>query len=338
MATINDVAKRAGVSPTTAKRAIRSPDLLAPGTLERVKRAIKELHYEPDQTAGALRRGRSTSIGLMVGNIVEPFFAALTRVIAKTLRARGYSLLIADNEYDPEVEREHLKMFHGHRVSALIMRAAFGQPNLDYLRRMQKNGIYILEIDHFSEGSPFGHVMLDNRACVFEGVRYLAELGHTRIAALGTYHPERIPDERAYAFPDAMRAVGLTVPETYPQIINFNEEEAYQLTHRLMRLPEPPTALFSITGSQAAGAFRALKEQGLRIPEDVSLLTFDNYTWTSLLEPPLDVIEQPVEAMAQEAVDIVLEAVEERALERVVRKRFPGKLIRRRSCAPPPSR
>ena len=335
---IHDVAKRAGVSATTAKRAIHEPQLLTKTTLERVLTAIEALNYEPDRTAGALRRGHSYTIGLMVGNIIEPFFAQLTRTIAKAVHASGYALIIADNEYDSSLELENLRMFHGHRVGGLIVRSAFGSGNLEYLKRLHDQGTYILEIDHFLADSPFGHVMLENTKCIEMGVKYLHDLGHKRIAALTTFDAEKLQDERGEAFPGVMKSLGLRVPKAYQRGATLSEEGGYGLTLELMRLPEPPTAIFSMTGNEAAGAFRALKELKLRIPEDVSFLTFDDYSWTSLVDPPLDVITQPTEDMGLAAVSIVLEAIQSRNLKKVVRKRFPGTLIRRGSCAAPKKR
>ncbi|HEU4741577.1 MAG TPA: LacI family DNA-binding transcriptional regulator [Meiothermus sp.] len=335
MPNILDVAKRAGVAPTTAKRAIHEPHLLKPETLERVRQAIQELGYEPDQVAGGLRRGRTQTIGLMVGNIMEPFFALLVRTVAHAVQSRGYALIVTDNEYDSKLELANLRVLYGHRVSGLIIRSGYGESNLDYLKRMRERGTYVLEIDYFYPDSPFGHVMLDNEGSVFEGVRYLHALGHRRIATLGSYDPIYHPEERSRAFPKALQAVGLPLIEDYQRVILLTEPEAYRLTLELMRLPTPPTAIFSLNGTEAAGAFRALGELGLRIPQDVSLLTFDNYSWTSLVTPPLDVIEQPVEEMGRTAVEIVLEAVEHQTLDKVVRRRFPGKLIRRGSCGPP---
>ena len=333
MANINDVAERAGVSPTTAKRAIHSPDKLAPATLERVQQAIDDLHYEPDRLASALRRGQSRTIGLIVGNIIEPFFAHLTRVIGEEVRARGYTLLIADSEYNADLELEQLQAFNGNRIGGLIIRSGYGESNIGYLKRMQARGTAIVEIDYFYPDSPFSHVMMDNSGCIREGVAHLAALGHERIAALGTYDEKVLPDERSSAFPRVMAEFGLTLPAAYQRVIEPTAQNAYALTKELMALDLPPTALFATTGNLATGAFRALRELGLSIPEDVSLLSFDDYPWTSLVDPPVDVIEQPVEAMGRAAVEILFDSVKGNPF--VVRRRFQGRLIRRGSCAPP---
>lgn len=334
VANITDVARRAGVSPTTAKRAIRTPELLAPETLERVQRAVADLAYEPDQLAAALRRGQSRTIGLIVGSVVEPFFAELIRSIGNAAREQGYTLLIADNEYDARNELAQLKVFYGQRISGLILRSGYGKANLEYLNQMQARGTAVVEVDYFFPGSPFSHVLLDNEGCMHRGITYLAALGHRRIAALGTYHDTILPDERTHVFPKVMRELGLPLPECYQRVIAPTPAESYRITRELMALPEPPTALFATTGNLASGAFRALKELGLRIPEDVSLLTFDNYPWMRLVEPAIDVIEQPVETMGAAAVALVLRRLGHPDAP-VEQQRFAGRLIVRGSSGPP---
>jgi LacI family transcriptional regulator len=312
VATIQDVARLAGVSATTAKRAIRAPEKLAAETLERVRGAIDALHYEPDQLASALRSGRTTTIGLIIGSIVEPFFAALTRTIVHEVRRRGYSVIMADNEYRSDVEAAQLHTFHGNRVSGLILRSGYGAGNLDYLARMRARGISIVEIDYVFPGSPLPHVMLDNRGAVEAGVAHLVAHGHRRIAPLGSYHSELNPDERVQAFPGALARHGLSLPPAFVRPVSPTEWDARALTFDLMRSDEPPTALFAVTGSMATGAYRALKDLGLRVPDDVSVLAFDDYPWMDLVSPGVDTLVQPIE-----------------------RRRFPAELRVRGSVAAP---
>ena len=334
VANINDVAKRAGVSPTTAKRAVRDPDKLAPETLARVQRAIEELHYEPDQIAAALRRQHNNTIGMIVGSIMEPFFAQLTRSVNLAVRERGYTFILGDSEYRSDLELELLRNFQGNRVAGILLRSGYGDPNLDYLRRLQSSGTKIVEIDHIYPDSPFAHVMLDGRGTVEKGVRHLVSFGHTRIASLGDPHPTINPDERHAAFPEIMAENGLPLPDEYRHTIAPVQRAAYEATKKLMALPRPPTALFALNGTMAIGTYKALKELGIRIPEDVSLVAFDDYPWTSLVEPGIDVLAQPVETMGRAAAEILFEAVDrdEVATER---RRFSAELIVRGSCAAP---
>lgn len=347
MANILDVAKLAGVSPTTAKRALRNPEQLHPDTLSRVMGAVATLHYEPDQRAGALRGGQSRAVGLLVGSIVEPFFAELARTTGRTLRRAGYTLIISENEYSSERDLEELKLLYGQRVSALIVRPGYGEKSREYLMRLRERGVYIVEVDYHLPEAPFNAVMLNNAECVRQGVRYLHELGHTRIAALGTYHPLIHSETRSKTFPQAMLERGLSVHPEYQRIGLLNEETAYALTHELMSLETPPTALFALNGTQAVGTYRALRERGLKLARDVSLLTFDDYPWMSLVDPSVDAIKQPVQQMGEAAARLVVEELERRgdlesSLESTplsqaehVYLEFTGQLVVRGSCAPP---
>jgi LacI family transcriptional regulator len=335
VATIEDVAKLAGVSPTTAKRAIRQPELLAPETLGRVQSAVAKLQYEPDLVAGALRRGRNKTIGLMVGDILEPIFAQFTRIIGEEVRRQGYSLLLADDEYDADIELNNLKMFYGHRISGLIIRPAYAS-NYDYLKRLESRGVSIVELDYTQYQSPFSYIMLRNEEAAFEGVSYLYSLGHRRIAFVGRASLTEYPEERFAGFMKAVEQFKLKLPESYLRPLpKYSEKLAYERTQELLNLPEPPTAIFAYNGTCTLSAYRAIRERGLSIPGDISLLGFDNYSWTNLIDPPLDVFEQPVQEMALTALNVVLTKISGSA--DIIRQRFPATLIKRGSCAAPKS-
>ncbi|WP_084045806.1 LacI family DNA-binding transcriptional regulator [Deinococcus hopiensis] len=298
MSTIQDVARLAGVSPTTAKRALREPDKLTPETLARVRTAIEQLHYETDQRAGSLRGGQSNTIGLVVGSVVETFFAQFARTCSRVLAGEGYTLIISENEYSAAYELTELRRLYGQRVAGIILRPGYGHESREYLARLTERGVNIVEYDYLPPHSSHPAVKLDNVGAMRGAVTHLHALGHRRIAALGTYDPVILPEERSRAFPEIMNALGLVVPSEYRRVATVNEDTAYALTHELLALPTPPTALIALTGTQAIGAYRAIRERGLRIPDDLSLVTFDNYSWTALVDPPITVVEQPVEAMA----------------------------------------
>ena len=338
MANITEVARRAGVSTTTAKRAIREPEKLAQETLRRVREAIEALNYEPDQLASALRSGRSTTLGLVIGSIVEPFFAELTRTIVHGARERGYSVIVADNEYRDDVEAAHLRSFYGNRVAGLILRSAYTSGNLDYVLRMQRRGVAVVEVDYFVPDSPLPHVMLDNLGAIDAGVAHLVAHGHRRIATLSSYHGRLNADERVQRFPEALARHGLTLPPVYVSQTAPTEREGYEVTLRLMRLEEPPTAIFATTGSMAAGSYRALMELGLRVPLDVSLVAFDDYPWMQLVQPGIDTLAQPVEAMGRTAVRLLFDQLRLGAQAQAERVRFPAELVVRGSVGPPNGR
>ena len=332
MPTIHDVAKLAGVSPTTAKRALNEPHKLQPRTLEKVQWAIQQLDYEPDLTASALGKGKNRTVGLLVANIQEPFFAELADQVGTLLQAAHYGLLLADSKFDSDLELQNLRQLSGHRVSALILRPSYGRSNQDYLLKMQARGTHIIEVDHHLPDSPFDLVMLDHQQSVKLGLQHLWDLGHTRIAALGSHDPLLHPEWRSFTFETLMRERGLPIPEAYRRIIPLDARSAYLFTHDLLQLPERPTALFAFNGSGAMGAFRAIREAGLSIPQDISLLAFDNYPWTELVTPGLDVIEQPVQNMSELLLERILNGMTE---NKAVQHRLPGRLMVRGSCAAP---
>lgn len=337
MTTILDIAKLAGVSDSTAKRAFRAPQLLAPATLERVKAAAEELRYVPNQAAGGLRRGKNYMIGLVVGSILEPFFAKLVTVVSREAREAGYGVVVLDSEYRGSLELANLKHLYAHRVSGLIVRSTYGPSNLDYLLHMAQAGTYVCEVDYHYPDSPFSRVMLDNERCIREGVRHLVELGHRRIAPLGTYDQLMVPDERSKVFPAALHDVGVSLPDEYRRVISLTEDETYGLARDLLRLDRAPTALFALNGSGALGAVRAIRDAGLRIPDDVSLIGFDNYNWMQVVDPPIDVFEQPTEEMGRAVARIVISAIENPHAQAPVRRTFPGIFVRRGSTSQPAS-
>jgi LacI family transcriptional regulator len=331
--TIHDVARLAGVSYATAQRAVRQPELLATETLKRVQAAIDKLEYEPHQLASTLRGGQSKTIGLMIGDILEPIFTKLTRMIGQGVRQKGYSLLLADNEYDSALELQMLKMFYSNRVGGIILRSAYAPSNYDYLKRLQDRGVAIVEIDYIQHKSPFSYVMLDNDKAVFDGISYLYKLGHRRIAYIGKASSKTVPEERHTGFLKAAKHYKLQ-QDFMGLVANYSVEETYRATQKLLSLKKRPSAIFTANDTCTMGAYKAIQDFGLNIPEDISLLGIDNHNWTTLVKPSLSVFEQPAKEMADAAVKLVFDQIASGdSLGQHVR--IPAKFIERGSCKPP---
>lgn len=333
MSTIHDVARLAGVSYATAQRAISQPELLAPSTLKRVQAAIDKLYYEPHQIASSLRGGQSKTIGLMIGDILEPVFNKLTRMIGQEVRQKGYSLLLADNEYDSVLELEMLKMFYRNRVDGIILRSAYAPSNYDYLKRLQERGVAIVEIDYIQNNSPFSYVMLDNNKAAFDAVSYLYELGHRKIAYVGKASSKTIPEERHTGFLKATKHFNLQ--QDYMGFVeNYSVEETYGATQKLLSLKKRPSAIFTVNDTCTIGAYKAIQDFGLSIPKSISLIGIDNNNWTTLVKPQLSVFEQPAQEMACAAVKLVFDQIAS-GKSSSQHVRIPAKFIERGSCKPP---
>ncbi|GGJ36118.1 LacI family DNA-binding transcriptional regulator [Deinococcus roseus] len=336
MTNIKAVAKRAGVSPSTAKRAINEPEKLSPALLHRVLQAIKELDYEPDLTARALRQGHTLNVGFLVPDLVEPFSAQLAQEVSVRLQHTPHILLLANSSHQPDLERHNLKRFSGQRISALIIRPSYGSGNLDYLLKMKDKGTYIIEVDHHLPDSPFDHVMLDHEQAIRLGLDHLTALGHTRIACLSTPSREGLLAGRTLMFEREMAARGIPVPPLYREINRHSTEDAYRFTRHLLGLPDPPTALFVLGGLELLGVHQGIQDAGLSVPGDISLLAFDEDAWTSRMKPGIDGIEQPVGMIGETLVRQVLKNTP--APVEPLQLKLPGRLIQRGSCAPPRGR
>jgi LacI family transcriptional regulator len=204
---------------------------------------------------------------------------------------------------------------------------------------MRARGTAIVEIDYVHPQSPFHYVMLDNSEAIAAGVEYLRELGHRAIAGVGLQESMTHPDERTDGFVRAVRQAGLPLPDPWnPKVARSGksspEEHAYHVVKRLLQREPRPTAVFALMGESGVGALRAVQDLGLIVPDQISVLGFDDDRWTTIVTPRLDVLEQPIEEMGRAAVRIVMDELEGH-VQGTVRERYPARLLRRGSCRSP---
>ena len=338
--TVRDVAQRAGVSTATVSRTINGTATVSAETLDRVRAAIADLDFRPTPAAQNLRRRRTGNIALVTPSIVNPFFPELVAGVHPEVARRGYSLLLIDSD-DPVREAARVA---GSRLVDGVLLVASVHPG----RRLTdgpSTAVPVVAFDREPATPTTAVVQCENVAGATAVVEHLIGLGHTRIAHLRGPAGLDVAEQRADGYRKALAAAGLPVDERLVRAGEFTEDSGYEVTLRLLAEPAPPTAVFAANDMMAVGAIAALRDRGLRVPEDVSVAGFDGIHLGRYLQPPLTTYAQPVAALARRAVDLLLDAVEAatpgaRPPGRAATPayRLLGELLVRGSTAPPPLR
>jgi len=328
-ATIQDVADFAGVSTATVSRVISGSDKVSKKLIKRVQNAIHELDYHPDQTARRLRHRDNKLIGVVISDIQNPYFSTLVVGIENVLHEKGYRLLLGNSSEDPEREREHLNTFLSERVSGVIFTST-GDESGQY-KKLQAVGIPLVAVDRKPINLDVDLVNLANEEASFTAITHFIEEGHHRIGLIAG--PENLSTGRE-RYEGYKRALISTGHEIHLELIlesNFRQNGGYESMGKLLDLANPPSAVLISNNLMTLGALEMIHKRGLMIPDQISLIGFDDMAWAPSLRPPLTVIAQPVTEMGTTAARLLLERITNPGIP-TRRVTFDGKLIVRSSC------
>lgn len=329
---IREVAHHAGVSPATVSRVLNRTAPVTEAKRELVLAAISELGYRPNRLAANLRRQQVQMIGVVVSDIENPHFTQMVRAVEDTAYLKGYRVLLCNTDEDPAKQREYLGVLVAERVAgAIISPTEAGAPEISEL------------IDHGASVVAFDRAVVDRRADAVQAANteaacrateHLLEGGHERVGFVGGLTGIETAALRQAGYEEAMSAAGL---EPVVAAGGFRVAGGQQATAEL--LDGGATALVVANNLMAVGALRAVRDAGLKVPRDLSLVAIDDPPWAELTDPPLTTLAQPVRAMAEAAAQLLLGRLEGRRV-RPKRQVFSFELRHRGSCCPgaPPKR
>lgn len=333
--TLRDVAALANVSYGTVARVIHGKGDVAEETRKRVLAAIAQLDYRPNAIARSLRKRRSLTIGVAVSNILNPRFAAEVRGVQDVVEEEGYQTVLGNTDENPEKEARFLEMLLAQRVDGLVMIPA-GAANRRYVDRFRAAGIPGVLLNRHLEG--VDRVLSDNPGGIRLAMQHLLLLGHRRIgvivAPVATTTSGR---ERLAAYREMLRSVGI---EPDPALVvegEFDQESGYRAALALLSRNDRPTALLATASFLTLGSLRAIQELGLRVPEDLSLIGFNEIEWAPFLSPPLTVVADDSREMGRESARLLFRRIRGELPPEPVEIRIPAHLVVRRSCAAVPS-
>jgi len=307
VATIADVAKRAGVAPSTVSRVLNSSGYFSQETRQRVLAAVEALSYVPNVHAERLRTGASKTIAFVMVDLTNPFWAEVARGAEDAVRQKGYELVLRNTAGDPERELAAIRGFQRRQVDGAIF--PWLREGWDELKALEEKGVSIVVLGRAPEGHGFDVFTIDNVRGGYIATEHLLQLGHKRIAFISTdFTRER---ERGYRM--AMEKYGLTPDETlvFREYAAPEVERGKTVVRRLLDQGKLPTAVFAYNDVTAIGTWMELERQGLRVPDDISLVGFDDIPMSSLIRNGLTTVAWPHYEYGRTAAEFLLRRIAE---------------------------
>ncbi|MCC6179344.1 MAG: LacI family DNA-binding transcriptional regulator [Chloroflexi bacterium] len=330
MATISDIARQAGVSKVTVSRVLNNRPDVSTTTRERVLRIVSELRYSPDARARGLAHRRSRVIGLLMDDLTTPFMLDSIRGVERVVRQGGYQLILANSDGSPAQEQASLRLFREHRVDGIIaVPCRFESPAMVELHR---DGVPIVLMKRYLRDAELDAVLNDHRAVGRIGTLHLARAGRQRIALILRRRDISTVFDRLRGYREALEELGRPFDPSLVVKVEETFEGSRAGTHRLLRLADPPDAIFAYNDSVALGVFRALTDHGLTVPDDVAVLGGDRLVGGDQLSVPLTTIAQLGDSIGERAARLLLRRIEKGPGDVPQRILVPPQLIVRESC------
>ena len=331
--TVREIADKAGVALGTVSRVLNnqaSRYRIKEETVTKVIHSAKALQYDPVLLSADFRISKSNSIGLIVPDISNPFYASMIQRVEIESRKNGYFMMLCDSLRDITREKENIKLLLNRRVDGLII-ATMGTDS-SHIDRIIEKGSKVVLVDRYFTNMKCPYVVSDNYTGAFDAVNWLIEQGHQSIGCIQGVHHTSVNNERLKGYSDALKSYSLAVDESLVVGNAFTESNGYVNTKILLNRKKKPTAIFAFNNLISVGTLSAILEDGMMIPDDISLITFDDYQpYMGVIDPPLTVICQQTEEIGHIALKLLLDQIESNGQLDISNVILPTRFIKRKS-------
>ncbi len=329
--TIAQIAQIAGVSVPTVSKVLNGRVDVAQPTRERIEQVIEEHHFVRNRAARALRKGKTGLVDLILPRLDDEYFLPILEGVSRVLSEAGVRMVLTSTHYRTEEEVQWIDTVTDHSTDGILIVL----PSEEAIEHLERSGLPFVLIHN--QGGPrptMPSVMITSWEGGFDATTYLIKLGHQRIAYIGKTALARDAIERFAAYRAALDVAHLPIDPQLQCPGNFTEADGYTATKSLLKLQEPPTAIFAGNDRQAAGVYRALHELGRSVPDDMSVIGFDSLPYTEMMNPPLTTVHAPRFELGRTAATMLLRLIDGEDLE-MTRVVLPTQLIKRQSCQAP---
>lgn len=331
LTTLQTIAEKLGLSTSTVSRVLNGKSRqyrISEDTANAVLDTARQLDFRPSHLARSLRLRKTQTLGVLIPDISNPFFAQIARSVEIAARRRGYSIILADTQESTKTEIASLELLRSRQVEGLIV-LPVGQ-RADHLRLLQEESVAVVIVDRALPQLDLPYVTSDNSRGAYDAVSYLVDRGHYHIACLQGLAGTMPNEQRVHGYRQALLDHDITPSEQLIRGDSYDTQSGYEQTLALIETAPQVTALFALSNLIALGAIRALAERSRRIPQDISILCFDDQPWLAYMDPPITTVDQQNTRMGQIAVDLLFERLEGKPTH-TGRILLPTRFIERRS-------
>lgn len=335
MSTIKDVAEAAGVSITTVSHVVNGTRRVSDTLSRRVLDAMERLDYRPNGVARSLRLGHTKTLGLITPDNSNPFFAEMARTIEDIGYQYGYSVILCNSDDDVRKQRAYIRVLIDKHVDGVIFISSAGSESGDDVHYLTDEGVKVVIVDRDDDSVPADAVLLNNEQAGYEATRHLLNLNHRRIACITGPTGLAASEQRVEGYRRALHEAGIAFDPTYVAVGDFHMESGEKAIARLLAVTPRPTAIFACNDMMAIGAMYQTRGLGLRIPEDLSIIGFDDITLARAVYPALSTMRHPKAEMARIATEFLIQRIQGQVPgEERLRVVLFAQLVSRDSCAP----
>lgn len=316
--TIYDIARLAGVSIATVSKVFNGKGRISERTRKRILQISEEMNYQPNMLASALTGKKTYTIGLLIPDLVNPFFAELARHVEDRSHELGFNLVICNTDNDAEKENKYIQLLRQKSVDGIIV--ATGVRNEALLKELIEQHIPIALIAREQSALAASSVVVDDYTGGYSAASYLLEGGHKRIAVLAESLTVSSSKERVRGYRQALLEAGVRYESSLVYVSDFSVQGGKQTALQVLASRPRPSAIFACNDILAIGAMQAARELGIRMPQELSVVGFDNTILAAMTDPPMTTVAQPIQQMGHQVVDLITQEInqEKKAKQRVV--------------------
>jgi len=307
--TIKQIASKLGVNPSTVSRALSGKSGVGDRLRERIVKEALEMGYFPDMTAMGLRKGHTKTIGVLIPDISNPFFAQAVRGMEKIFYPMGYQLILCSTEENSEREAANLRMLVSQRVEGLLSAPVDSRGNGTIYRKIHAEGIPIVFFDRLVPDLKLSSVITDNEQGVQDLIEYLHKRGHRKLGIINLRGRSFTGKVRLKSAIETAEKLGMEIRQEWIKDGNSTQSGAYEATVQILSLESKPTAIIVNNNLMMLGTMKAVRDLKINVPKDVSLVAFDDSYWNQIFDPPISCVSQDPEQMGLIAATMLLDAI-----------------------------